>query len=97
MRVLVTGGTGFVGKPTVRRLFDGGHQVRCLVRRTSNTEVLEELGCELSYGDVIDKTSVVKGMRGCDWLVHLANVYSFWEKDKSVYRKINVEGTRNVM
>jgi dihydroflavonol-4-reductase len=97
MRVFVTGGTGFVGKPTVGRLVEGGHRVRCLVRRTSNTKELEELGCELAYGDVTDKASVVEGMRGCEWLVHLANVYSFWEPDKSVYRRVNVEGTRNVV
>ena len=97
MRVFVTGGTGFVGKPTVGRLVEGGHRVRCLVRRTSNTKDLEELGCELAYGDVTDKASVVEGMRGCEWLVHLANVYSFWEPDKSVYRRVNVEGTRNVV
>ncbi len=97
MRVFVTGGTGFVGKPTVRRLVEDDHEVRCLVRRTSDTGEPESLGCELSYGDVTDKASVVEGMRGCDWLVHLANVYSFWEADKTVYQRVNVEGTRNVM
>ena len=96
MRVFVTGGTGFVGKPTVRRLVEDGHEVRCLVRKTSRTGELEELGCELAYGDVTDKASVLDGMKGCEWLVHLANVYSFWEPDKSVYRRVNVEGTRNV-
>ncbi len=97
MRVFVTGGTGFVGKATVKRLVEGGHQVRCLVRRASRTSELEELGCELAYGDVTDKASVLEGMRGCEWVVHLANVYSFWEKDKGTYRRVNVEGTRNVM
>jgi dihydroflavonol-4-reductase len=97
MRVFVTGGTGFVGKPTVRRLVEGGHEVRCLVRRTSHTRMLEELGCQLAYGDVTDKASVLDGMKGCDWLVHLANVYYFWEPDKGVYHRVNVEGTRNVM
>jgi dihydroflavonol-4-reductase len=96
VRVFVTGGTGFVGKPTVRRLVEGGHEVRCLVRKTSRTGELEELGCELAYGDVTDKASVLDGMKGCEWAVHLANVYSFWEPDKRVYRRVNVEGTRNV-
>jgi dihydroflavonol-4-reductase len=97
MRVFVTGGTGFVGKPTVRRLVEGGHEVHCLVRRTSRTSALEELGCELAYGDVTDGASVLEGMRGCEWVVNLANVYSYWEPDRSVYRRVNVEGTRNVM
>ena len=97
MKVFVTGGTGFVGTPTVRRLVESGHELRCLVRRTSRTGELEELGCEFAYGDVTDKASVLEGMRGCEWVVHLANVYSFWEPDKSIYRRVNVEGTRNVM
>ena len=97
MRVFVTGGTGFVGKSTVRRLVEDGHEVHCLVRRSSHTRELEELGCQLAYGDVTDEASVLDGMRGCDWLVHLANIYSFWEPDKSVYRRVNVDGTRNVM
>ena len=97
MRVFVTGGTGFVGKPTVRRLVEDGHEVRCLVRRTSRTGELEQLGCELAHGDVPDKASVLEGVRGCEWVVNLANVYTFWEPDRSIYRRVNVEGTRNVM
>ncbi len=65
MRVFVTGGTGFVGKDTLRRLLEGGHKVRCLVRRTSHTNELEKLGCEFALGDVTDKESVLEGMRGC--------------------------------
>jgi dihydroflavonol-4-reductase len=97
VRVFVTGGTGFVGKPTVGRLVEGGHEVRCLVRRSSRTSELEEMGCEFAYGDVTDKASVLEGMRGCERVVNLANVFSFWERDKSVYRRVNVRGTRNVM
>jgi dihydroflavonol-4-reductase len=97
VRVFVTGGTGFVGKPTVGRFVEAGHEVCCLVRSTSRTGELEELGCELAYGDVTDKASVLEGMKGCEWVVNLANVYSFWEPDRSIYRRVNVEGTRNVM
>jgi dihydroflavonol-4-reductase len=97
VRVFVTGGSGFVGKPTVRKLIEDGHQVRCLLRRASRTDELERLGCETAYGDVTDKASVLEGMRECEWVVNLANLYSFWEPDKSLYRQVNVEGTRNVM
>jgi dihydroflavonol-4-reductase len=97
MRVFVTGGTGFVGKHTARRLVEGSHKVRCLVRRTSHTSELEKLGCEFAIGDVTDKESVLEGMRGCERVVHLASVYSYWEPDKDIYRSVNVEGTRNVM
>jgi len=97
MRVFLTGGTGFVGNHTLRRLFEGGHNVRCLVRRTSHMSELERLGCEFSLGDVTDKDSVLEGMRGCEWVVHLASVYSYWEPDQGLYRSVNVEGTRNVM
>jgi dihydroflavonol-4-reductase len=97
VRVFVTGGTGLVGKPIVARLAGGGHEVRCLARRTSSTRELEQLGCKITYGDVTDRASVLEGVRGCEWVVNLANVYSFWEPDKGTYGRVNVGGTRNVM
>ena len=36
-------------------------------------------------------------MSGCDWVIHLAGLYTFWKPYNNLYRKINVEGTRNVM
>jgi len=97
MKVFITGGTGFIGRQLVRRMTETKHEIYCLARRTSNTNELEKLGAKIVVGDVQDKDSLLKGMRGCDWLVNLANLYSFWEPDKSMYRKINVIGTQNVL
>jgi dihydroflavonol-4-reductase len=36
-------------------------------------------------------------MRGCEHVIHLANVYSYWERDRSVYARVNVDGTRHVL
>jgi nucleoside-diphosphate-sugar epimerase len=35
-------------------------------------------------------------MKGCDWVIHLANVYSFWEPEGRIYSIVNLDGTRNV-
>ena len=97
MKILVTGASGFIGSYLVRRLKQTSHQVFCLVRKTSDVRLLNELGVTLVSGDVTDKNTVLEGMKDCDWVINLANVYSFWEPDKRVYTQVNIEGTRNVM
>jgi dihydroflavonol-4-reductase len=97
MKIFITGATGFIGTHLVNRLALTKHKMRCLVRATSKVDTLKELGAELIEGDVTNKSSILKGLSGCDWVVNLANIYSFWEPDKRLYSKINVEGTKNVM
>ena len=97
MKIFITGATGFIGTHLIQILDGKGHYLKCLVRKTSNVENLLKHNCELVYGDVTDKASFVKGMQGCDFLINLANIYSFWEPDDSIYKKVNVDGTRNVL
>lgn len=97
MKVFVTGATGFIGTHVVRQLSQTDHKYWCLVRNTSKAQELEKLGARLVTGDVTDKDSLYPGMKGCDWVINLANLYSFWEPDKRIYRKVNVDGTRNIM
>ena len=97
MKVFLTGATGFIGTHLVRRLAQTEHEMVCLVRDTSDVSTLEEVSASLVRGDVTDKDSVLEGMRGCDWVANLANIYSFWEPDKRVYTEVNLAGTRNVM
>ncbi len=97
MEVFVTGATGFIGRHLVRRLVEDGHSVRCLVRKNSRTKPLERLGVRLEFGDVNNPAALREGMQGCDWLFHLANLYSMWEPDRSRFTRINIDGTRNVL
>jgi dihydroflavonol-4-reductase len=97
MRVFVTGATGFIGRHLVQRMLRDDHELRCLVRRPDAGRCLEQRGASAIAGDVTDRASVERALPGCDCLIHLANVYSFWEADRRVYAKVNVEGTRNVM
>jgi dihydroflavonol-4-reductase len=99
MRILLTGATGFIGGHLVRRLGHTWHEMRCLVRDpgAAPARALARRGAGLVQGDVTDPASVRRAMAGCDWVVHLANVYSFWERDPRVYEAVNVRGTAHVM
>ena len=97
MKVFVTGGTGFIGTQFVKRMAQTDHDLYCLCRKTSNVSHLKEAGAKMCVGDVTDKDSILEGMKGCDWVVNMANIYSFWEPDMKVFTDVNVEGTRNVM
>jgi dihydroflavonol-4-reductase len=97
MRILVTGGTGFIGTHLVQRLLQTDHHVTCLVRKTSNTSILQRLGVGFVFGDVTEPDSVNEAVNGQDCVMNLANVYSFWEADPDIYRRVNIDGTRNVM
>lgn len=81
----------------VKRLAQTEHEMYCLVRKTSDVRVVKELGATLITGDVTDKDSLLEGMRGCDWVINLANIYSLWEPNRQIFTDVNVEGTRNVM
>jgi len=97
MKIFITGATGFIGSHLAERLAQTNHKMCCLVRDPGRAKRLTELGAELAPGDVTDKNSIMKGMKGCDWALNLANIYTFWVPDKRAYHQINVEGTRNVL
>ena len=97
MKIFITGSTGFIGTYLLNRLNQTQHELHCLARKTSNTHFLKQAGAKILEGDVTDKTSLLKGMEGCDWVVHLASSFVFWLPDNKVYRDVNVTGTKNVM
>jgi len=97
MRVFITGATGFIGTRLVKRLLATDHELRCLARPTSDVQPLEAAGLDVTLGDILDKESIIRGMQGCDWVVHLASSFEFWVPDRRVYEAVNVDGVRNVM
>ncbi|HLF34341.1 MAG TPA: NAD-dependent epimerase/dehydratase family protein [Cyclobacteriaceae bacterium] len=98
MKIFITGATGFIGKRLLDLLSKTKHELHCLVRKSNPSgEKLRASGINVIEGDVRDKASIFQGMRGCDSVIHLANVYSYWEPDNSIYRATNVDGTRNIM
>ncbi len=97
MKIFITGASGFIGTHVVKRLAGSGHELCCLVRKSSNLSKLEELDNSFVTGDITDPTSLLKGMKGCDCVLNIAAAYSLWEPNKQIYTDVNIEGTRNVM
>lgn len=74
MRVLVTGGTGFVGPRVVHALRARGHEVRALVRHPRRARTLQAWGCEVVHGDVTDRASLERAAAGEEAVVHLVSI-----------------------
>jgi nucleoside-diphosphate-sugar epimerase len=101
MRVLVTGGTGFVGAHTTKSLVDAGHDVVLLVRSPARIdENVKPLGVdsvEFSVGDMTDRDSVAKAMDGCEAVVHAAAIVAWDRKRAEEVARGNPLGAENVL
>ncbi len=101
MRVLVTGGTGYVGAHSVKALVDAGHDVQLLVRNAARiAETLAPLGVDrLDHvsGDMTDPRAVTDAMKGCDAVLHCAAVVSLARQRAAEVLAQNPEGTRIVL
>ncbi|MGZ4275793.1 MAG: NAD-dependent epimerase/dehydratase family protein [Solirubrobacteraceae bacterium] len=96
MATLVTGATGLLGSHVTRRLVERGDEVRALVRARSPLEALDDLDVELVRGDILDRRSVRRAMRGVDRVFHVAGLTGLRASAASHFR-VNVEGTRIVL
>ena len=93
-KVLVTGGTGFIGDHLVGRLLERDEQVTALVRDLARGESLEERGAELVQGDVTDLESLRRAVSGVSVVYHVAGLTKAF-KAKHFY-DVNKAGVSNV-
>lgn len=94
--ILVTGGTGFIGVPLVKKLNELGHNLKLLIRETSDITPFNNLAkIEYIIGDVRDIDSLSK-IVGIDLIYHIAGQVTVWAKDKNSFYDINVQGAENI-
>ena len=97
MKIFITGGTGFIGRYTTELLSKTEHQLKLLIRKTSNSLFLKKPNITTVEGDLRDKKSLIEGMKDCDSAINIAAHYTFWEPDNKIYTEVNINGTKNVM
>jgi len=93
--ILLTGGTGYLGRWILRALRAKGAPVRLLARDPNACADLAGPGVEVVRGDVTDRASLDAACRGASSVVHAAATVSAWEKDPTVFEKVNVQGLRS--
>jgi dihydroflavonol-4-reductase len=98
LRVLVTGATGFAGGYLTRALVKEGHNVSILARASSHSDPFKDVHLDnILIGDISDLDSVEKAVKNVDIVYHLAANFRQAGVKDDIYRKINVEGTKNVL
>lgn len=95
MKLLVTGGTGFLGTHLVPRLIEAGHEVR-LISRTKPTAP-GSARAELIQGDLKNRETVRRALEGVEAVYHLAGLVSFQDKDARRMYELHVDATRELL
>ncbi|MEY4903252.1 MAG: hypothetical protein RLZZ292_1067, partial [Bacteroidota bacterium] len=106
--VLVTGATGFLGSHLLIHLLENDENVRAIYRnkdsilkvkslfsKLSNADLFEKI--EWIQADILDISTLEIAFQGIDYVYHCAALVSFDPKDEDLLRKINIEGTANIV
>ncbi len=96
-KILVTGATGCIGSNLIIELLRQGYNVRAFHRTSSNTLTLKDVNVECVIGDILNKESLRKAMRGCDTVFHTAALVTFWKRQRVEQFEVNVQGTMNIV
>ena len=93
MKVLVTGGTGYLGRAIVLALARASHTTVVFARRASQSG----LPGQLVDGDIRDRDALGRAADGVDAICHTAALVSIWRARRAEFDEINVDGLRNVI
>jgi nucleoside-diphosphate-sugar epimerase len=96
MHVLVTGGTGVVGRVTVDRLLERGHTVRLFSRHAERDRALWGAGVEPRAGSVARDDEIRGAAEGCDAILHIAGVIDEIPPEVT-FENVNINGTRRIV
>lgn len=103
MKILVTGGAGFIGRYLVKSLVKKGHSITIFDNFSNSTKdsisFLVDMGAKIIEGDITNLPNVLKAMKDHEIVIHLAAKISVSESitNPSETFRVNVDGTRNIL
>lgn len=102
MKVLITGGTGFIGSRLALKCLERGYDVKVLGQENTpteaeNSELVEKKGAEVVLASVADKELLHQHLEGIDIVFHLAATQHEMNVPDERFWSVNVEGTRNML
>jgi nucleoside-diphosphate-sugar epimerase len=95
MKALVTGGSGFIGSHLIEALLKKNYEVSCLVMENDDLSWIKDYKINFVKGDVTDKNTLYRAVKGVDYIYHLAAVIV--TKRYEDYHKVNFNGTKNIV
>ncbi|HET7899276.1 MAG TPA: NAD-dependent epimerase/dehydratase family protein [Flavisolibacter sp.] len=96
-RIFITGATGYIGHQLALTAAARGYLVSALVRNMQSPNLPTHPSIHLVKGDVQVYETVVKAMTDCEYVLHAAGLAQLWHKDRSLFYRTHVTGTRNVL
>jgi nucleoside-diphosphate-sugar epimerase len=97
MKIFVTGATGYIGQRLVSVLANRQHFLHVLVRDIHSPNIPRLPNVKVFEGDITNKASIDLAVAGCERVFHAAGFTRLSAKDPSIFFKVNVDGTRNVL
>lgn len=98
MNILLTGADGMLGSNLVRLLLERGHEISVFLHPSSKSKTLNALNFKNRYtGDILKPETIDAAMDGVDVIIHAAALTNIWPNRSEKVRRVNIEGTQNMI
>ncbi|MBK9096638.1 MAG: NAD-dependent epimerase/dehydratase family protein [bacterium] len=97
MKIMLTGGTGFIGSYVLRFLLEEGHQVNALVRNSMKLNTANHPSLKIFEGNLNNLNAMNNSLSGCDVVIHLAALVRAFTDNADEFIDTNLKGTANLL